>query len=129
MRGIIDQQNQYKRCVSDARGASGGIATLWDHNKWNCTSVNLQQHWIRTTLDSRTNNQTVIIYNVYAPNHYREKETCWGDLQASIAGELSSNIIVAGDFNLILHANEKGEEPFLQIPLEAGWRLSFKTTT
>lgn len=50
---------------------------------------------------------------MYAPNHYREKETCWGDLQASIDGELRSNIIVASNFNLILHANEKGEAPFL----------------
>ena len=76
MRSIIDQQNQYKGCVSNARGPLGGIATLWDHNKWNCVSVNLQQHWIRTAFDSRTNNQIVIIYSVYAPNHYREKETC-----------------------------------------------------
>jgi len=58
-------------------------------------------------MDNRINNQTVIIYNVYTPNHYREKEICWGDLRASIDGELSLNIIVAGDFNLILHANEK----------------------
>ena len=76
IRGIIDQQKQYKGCTSDSRGSSGGIATLWDHNKWTYVSVNLQQHWIRTTFDSRTNDQTVIIYNMYAPNHYREKEIC-----------------------------------------------------
>lgn len=44
MRSIIDEQNQYKGCVSEARGASGGIATLWGHDKWNCASVNPQQH-------------------------------------------------------------------------------------
>eukprot|EP00253_Pinus_taeda_P033841 PITA_33841 len=112
MRSIIDQQNQYKGCISEARGPSGGIATLWDKNKWNFVSINPQQHWIRTAFDSRMNNQTIIIYNVYAPNHYREKETCCGDLQASIDGELNSNIIVAGDFNLILHANEKRGDTF-----------------
>lgn len=53
---------------------------------------------------------------MYAPNHYREKETCWGDLQASIDGELNSNIIVAGDFNLILHANEKRGGTFTPDP-------------
>lgn len=73
MRRIIDQQKQYIGCISDSRGASGGIVTIWDNSKWNCTSTILHQHWIRTALDSRTGNHTVIIYNVYVPSHYREK--------------------------------------------------------
>eukprot|EP00253_Pinus_taeda_P034390 PITA_34390 len=107
MRRIIYQQKQYLGCISDSRGASGGIVTIWDNSKWKYTSTNLHQNWIRTALDSRTGNHTVIIYNVYVPNHYREKEICWDDLKTSIDGELNSNIIVAGDFNLVLHANKK----------------------
>ena len=107
MRGIIDQQKQYKGSIIESRGASRGIATLWNHSKWNCTSEKLHQHWIRIVLENRIDNQTTIIYNVYAPNHFREKECCWDDLKASIDGEINSNIIVGGDFNLILHANEK----------------------
>jgi len=107
MRRIIDQQKHYTGCINDLRGASGGIVTIWDNSKWNLTSTNLHQHWITTILDSRIGNHTVIIYNVYSPNHYREKEICWDDIRASINGEPNSNIIVAGDFNLVLHANEK----------------------
>ena len=52
-------------------------------------------------------NQKIIIYNVYAPNHYRDKAQCWTSLQTDINDEESSNIILGGDLNLILHANEK----------------------
>jgi len=75
IRGIIDQQKQYKGYTSDSRGAFGGISTLWDHSKWNCTSINLHQHWIRTVLDNKNDNQSIVVYNVYAPNNYRENES------------------------------------------------------
>lgn len=58
----------------------------------------------------------MIIYHVYVPNHYREKEICWDDLKTSIDGELNTNIIVAGDFNLVLHANEKRGGSFAPNP-------------
>eukprot|EP00253_Pinus_taeda_P010059 PITA_10059 len=51
--------------------------------------------------------QQIVIYNVYAPNHYRDKEVCWASLSNNIAEEDSNNIILGGDLNLILHANEK----------------------
>lgn len=107
MNRIINQQKQYSGNISEARGASGGIATIWDSNEWICNSTDTHQNWIRTTLDSRTGGQSVIIYNVYAPNNYREKEVCWHSLKARIEGDQNSNLIVAGDFNLVLHANEK----------------------
>eukprot|EP00253_Pinus_taeda_P029738 PITA_29738 len=104
---IIDQQKQYLGSISESRGASGGIVTNWDSSKWICTSANTHQNWIRAILESRIGNKTVIIYNVYVPTHYREKEICWDNLKTSIDGEINTNIIVVGDFNLILHANEK----------------------
>eukprot|EP00253_Pinus_taeda_P028387 PITA_28387 len=51
--------------------------------------------------------QIIVIYNIYAPIHYRDKERCWDDLKASIDAQESNNIIFGGDFNLILHSNEK----------------------
>jgi len=30
---LIDQQKLYCGCTSEARGASGGILTMWDNNK------------------------------------------------------------------------------------------------
>eukprot|EP00253_Pinus_taeda_P036435 PITA_36435 len=58
-------------------------------------------------LENNFDNQSSVVYNVYAPNHYREKESCSDDLKEIIDIETISNIIVAGNLNLILHANEK----------------------
>lgn len=118
IRGIVDQQKHYVGCTCDSRGDYGGITTLWAHNKWNNISEHIHQHWIRTVLENKIDNQTVVIYNVYAPNQYKEKESCWDDLKASINGETTINIIVAGDFNLILHANDKRGGCFLPDPFK-----------
>eukprot|EP00253_Pinus_taeda_P009759 PITA_09759 len=107
MNKVISQQKHFCGSISEARGASGGIVTLWDNNKWMCSSTNVQQNWIRTALESRTGGQSVTVYNVYAPNQYREKEICWDTLKASIEMDRNTNLIVARDFNLVLHANEK----------------------
>ena len=40
MKKIIDQQKQYLGSISESRGASGGIVTIWDSSKWICTSAN-----------------------------------------------------------------------------------------
>ena len=60
--------------------------------------------------------QQIVIFNVYAPNHYRDKEVCWDSLSKNIMEEDKSNIILGGDFNLILHANEKRGGSFMLDP-------------
>lgn len=116
MKKIIDIQKQYLGVISSSRGASGGIVTIWNSQNWNCDSAIINQNWIRTKLDSKTEDKSLIIYNVYVPNHYREKELCWNELKESIESELTTNIIIAGDFNLILHANEKRGGNFIHDP-------------
>jgi len=61
----------------------------------------------QTFLRNNISNQQIVIFNVYVPNHYRDKEICWETLSKNIMEEDNSNIILGGDFNLILHANEK----------------------
>eukprot|EP00253_Pinus_taeda_P021469 PITA_21469 len=119
MSKVISQQKRFCGSISEARGASGGIATLWDSNKWMCSSNNSQQSWIQTALESRTGGQSVTVYNVYAPNQYREKEICWDTLTASIEMDRNTNLIVAGDFNLVLHANEKRGGNFTSDPFRS----------
>eukprot|EP00253_Pinus_taeda_P010075 PITA_10075 len=116
MKKIIDHQKQYLGIISSSRGASGGIVTIWDSHRWICDSAIINKNWIRTKLDSRTGDRSVIIYNVYVPNHYREKETCWDNLKGSIESESTTNLIIAGDFNMILHANEKRGGNFTHDP-------------
>lgn len=107
MKKIITYHKQYKGSVCESRGASGGIATLWDQNTWSLIAETIHQHWINTALENTSNNQRIVIYNVYAPNHYRDKEQCWGTLKEIIDEEENNNIILGGDLNLILHSNEK----------------------
>eukprot|EP00253_Pinus_taeda_P004132 PITA_04132 len=88
MNGIMEQQKQFKGSINEARGAS-------------------------RVLENKEDKQTIIIYNIYVPNHYRDKDCCWRDLKSNIDEEGSSNIILGGDLNLILHANEKRGGSFI----------------
>eukprot|EP00253_Pinus_taeda_P003777 PITA_03777 len=63
--------------------------------------------------------QQIVIFNVYAPNHYRDKEVCWDSLSKNIMEEDSNNIILGGDLNLILHANEKRAGIFTPDPFRS----------
>jgi len=49
-------------------------------------------------------------------NHCRDKDGCWHDLKDSLDVEENTNIILGGDFNLILHANEKRGGSFTPNP-------------
>eukprot|EP00253_Pinus_taeda_P017097 PITA_17097 len=113
---IIGKYKDYKGSICKARGASGGITTIWNQNDWRSEAELIDQHWIKTVLQNSISNQQIVIFNVYVPNHYRDKETCWEALSNHIMEEDNSNIIVGGDFNLILHANEKRGGNFLPDP-------------
>eukprot|EP00253_Pinus_taeda_P034575 PITA_34575 len=119
MQKIIDAQKHFSGAISSSRGASGGVVTMWNSQHWDCDSTIYNQNWIRTNLNSREENCEIIIYNVYIPNNYREKELCWKELKESIDREQTSNIIIAGDFNLILHANEKRGGNFIHDPFRS----------
>eukprot|EP00253_Pinus_taeda_P024611 PITA_24611 len=119
MQKIIDAQRHFSGVISSYRGASGGIVTMWNSQNWDCNSTIYNQNWIRTNLNSKEENCDLIIYNVYIPNHYREKEQCWKELKENIDNEQTSNIILAGDFNLILHANEKRGGNFMHDPFRS----------
>jgi len=47
------------------------------------------------------------ISNVYAPNHYRDKEVCWNTLKNYLSQGQNNNIIIGDDFNLVLNAEKK----------------------
>eukprot|EP00253_Pinus_taeda_P013871 PITA_13871 len=116
MKEIINRLKQYEGCIRESRGASGGIATLWNHSIWKHTTDTISQYWIKVTLENLADSKRIDIYNIYAPSHYREKEQCWTSLKADIDEEENNNIILGGDFNLILHSNEKRGGYFLYDP-------------
>lgn len=88
-------------------GASGGIGTLWNKNKWEIINFQLCNWWIRTDLKNKSTQEVYFIYNIYAPNHYRDKISCWNTLEADLSSIHSSLIILGGDMNLIRQVEEK----------------------
>eukprot|EP00253_Pinus_taeda_P005541 PITA_05541 len=119
MQKIVDAQKNFLGASSNSRGASGGITTMWNNQRWDCKSSILNQNWLRTNLSSKEENCDLIIYNVYIPNHYREKEQCWKDLKENLDNKQNPNIILAREFNLVLHANEKRGGNFTHDPFRS----------
>jgi len=97
----------YSGTSKGSDGASGGIGTLWNKNKWEISNSQLCNWWIRTDLRNKSTQEVYFIYNIYAPNHYRDKISCWNTLEADLSSIQSSLIILGGDMNLIRQVEEK----------------------
>jgi ribonuclease HI/exonuclease III len=94
------------RAVS-ARGASGGIATLWDDSKLDFIEEETSTHWIYTKLLHKRSGLLVSLFNLYVPVAITEKKDCWDSLALFLNHNSSVNIIVAGDLNVTLSPSEK----------------------
>jgi exonuclease III len=91
----------------NARGASGGICTMWNTHLYREEQIVESTHW---TLVKLKHLQSGIIYpicNVYMPNNYWEKRECWDSLMKIKELGAQDNCIIAGDFNTTLHQGEK----------------------
>lgn len=108
-----DFQNHTKRSTNysgttiSAAGASGGIGTIWNKNKWELTNQNSHSWWVRTHIQNKASKEDYIIYNIYAPNHYRDKASCWDSITTDLLAVQGRNIFLGGDLNLIRNADEK----------------------
>ena len=72
----------------------------------------MEAHWVKIELKTKITNREIILYNVYSPNHYKDKETCWKSLKETILAEKEDNLILEGDPNLFLKAEEKRGDLF-----------------
>ena len=55
MKGIIDKIKQYEGLIFESRGASGGLATLWNHSVWVHKHNTTNQYWIKVTIETKNN--------------------------------------------------------------------------
>jgi exonuclease III len=102
----------FKSCVGitvSSQGASGGIATLWDDQIWNLEVTLSTQHWLLTVLKNRDSRNNITIINVYVPNSYLDKNSCWRSLSMLKNSMDISSCIIGGDFNTHLNSWEKKE--------------------
>eukprot|EP00253_Pinus_taeda_P001787 PITA_01787 len=94
-------------CAVSARGASGGIATFWDSNIYDLLQKENSTHWIFTKLLHKDSGHQVSLFNIYAPVLPSEKNLCWDSISSYLSLNNPDNIIIAGDMNVTLAANEK----------------------
>ena len=90
-----------------ARGASGGIATFQDNSKYDLKAEESSTHWLFTKLLHKDSGHHVSLFNVYVPVSLAEKRICWDSLKSFLSMHIPENIIIAGDLNVTLAAEEK----------------------
>jgi exonuclease III len=90
-----------------ARGTSGGLATLWNEDSFHLNKHLETQHWIFTELKHNASKLSISLFNLYVPVSYVEKRECWNALSSYLEETSPSNIIIAGDLNIVIKAKEK----------------------
>lgn len=103
----IKRSKSYAGVATSAAGASGGIGTLWEKSKWELKEQNSYSWWVRTVMQNKASKEEYSIYNIYAPNHYRDKASCWESITSDLMTVQGRNIFLGGDLNLIRNADEK----------------------
>lgn len=76
-----ETENIYKKKIRNyegeaiqATGVSGGICTTWKKGSWELIKYKKDHHWIQTDLMKINTKERYSVINIYAPNHYKEKE-------------------------------------------------------
>eukprot|EP00253_Pinus_taeda_P024741 PITA_24741 len=90
-----------------SEGASGRIGTMWNKNKWEIINSQFCSWWVRTDLKNKGSQEIYYIYNIYAPNHHRDKGRCWETISSDLQSVQNRKIILGGDLNLIRNVEEK----------------------
>ena len=90
-----------------ARGASGGLGTIWNANKFSRIKEVFNTHWFFSKLQNVDTNEILYLFNVYSPVSVGEKNICWDSIRRLDDSENLANIIIAGDLNLTLSLTEK----------------------
>ena len=92
---------------NNSRGASEGIATFWDPSLYDIEAEERTLHWVFTKLIHKQSGRKVSLFNLYVPILHAEKKDCWNTLESFLNLQQRENIIVVGDLNVTLAANEK----------------------
>jgi len=103
----LQNPKDYTGISIGSEGASGGIGTIWNKNKWEIINSQLCNWWIRTDLKDKGTQEIYYIYNIYGPNHYRDKGRCWDTIASDLQTVQNRKIILGGDMNVIRNVDEK----------------------
>lgn len=101
--------NKCEAKAISARGAFGGLGTLWNASKFTFISETLSTHWLLLKLHHIDSKGIISVFNVYTPVNAVEKKDCWDSIRTQTDLVNLENIIIARDLNLtLLSANKRG---------------------
>ena len=107
-----------------ARGASGGIGSLWRKDGFNLIHSVSNTHWILSILLHKDSSIQLSLFNIYVPILYMEKKSWWKSIQDCLSSQNINNIILVGDLNITLRFKDKKGVQFLEIHFAKRWRIS-----
>jgi hypothetical protein len=100
-----------------ARGASGGIGSLWNSSTFELLKTEHYIHWILTILLHKESGIQVSIFNLYVLVLLEEKKDCWNKLKEFLSMHQIENIILVGDLNVTLSQGEKKGGTIVRDPI------------
>ena len=70
-----------------ASGASGGLLTWWDNEKFSLQTTIKNKNWFFVKLENKENKEAFWSRNIYGPMTQAQKETFWNSLEEQSEGK------------------------------------------
>jgi exonuclease III len=99
-------------------GSAGGILNAASNNCFNIKSTTHHQFALTTIITSTSNNQEIMVTNVYAPTDHDQKLPFLQEIQ-TIQPPSNTPWILLGDFNLMWNSTDKNNPSFRQDEADA----------
>ncbi|KAJ9539578.1 hypothetical protein OSB04_026084 [Centaurea solstitialis] len=96
----------FDSAVVDARGNSGGIATIWNKDLFSCNYVVEENEFLAIIGAWSGRDELMGFVNVYGPNSTADRKVLWSKLQLLLSKE-EVNWCVFGDFNEVRNIEER----------------------
>ena len=90
-----------------ASGASGGLLTWWDNEKFSLLIALENKNWLFVKLENRENKEVFWVGNIYGPTTQAQKETFRNSLEEQSDGKKKTLCFIASDFNVTISVDER----------------------
>ena len=91
----------------EASGRSGGILLAWKEELFDLLRTWRGRHAAATCLKSRRDGTVLAVASVYGPTNSSKREELWEDLRQLQGVFPKTPLLVGGDFNVTLRANDR----------------------
>ena len=91
----------------EASGRSGGILLAWKEELFNLLRTWRGRHVAAPCLKSRRDGTVLAVASVYGPTNSSRREELWEDLRQLQGVFPETQLLIGGDFNITLRANDR----------------------